>query len=79
MYPLKRNRRLRSSEAIRSMVREQQLAPSDFIVPLFVVEGSDIKEEIASMPELLSNEFRAFEKRSSRALEHGTTNGIAFC
>ena len=51
MYPLKRNRRLRSSEAIRSMVREQQLAPSDFIVPLFVVEGSDIKEEIASMPD----------------------------
>jgi len=33
------------------MVREQQLAPSDFIVPLFVVEGSDIKEEIASMPD----------------------------
>ncbi|MBT4904330.1 MAG: porphobilinogen synthase [Flavobacteriaceae bacterium] len=51
MYPLKRNRRLRSSEAIRSMVREQQLAPSDFIVPLFVVEGSDVKEEIASMPD----------------------------
>ena len=51
MYPLKRNRRLRSSEAIRGMVREQQLAPSDFIVPLFVVEGSDVKEEIASMPD----------------------------
>jgi porphobilinogen synthase len=51
MYPIKRNRRLRSSEAIRSMVREQQLAPSDFIVPLFVVEGSDVKEEIASMPD----------------------------
>lgn len=51
MYPLKRNRRLRSSEAIRSMVREQQLAPSNFIVPLFVVEGSDVKEEIASMPD----------------------------
>jgi len=33
------------------MVREQQLAPSDFIVPLFVVEGSDVKEEIASMPD----------------------------
>ena len=33
------------------MVREQQLVPSDFIVPLFVVEGSDVKEEIASMPD----------------------------
>jgi len=33
------------------MVREHQLSPSDFIVPLFAVEGSDVKEEIASMPD----------------------------
>ena len=51
MYPIKRNRRLRSSEIVRSMVREHQLSPSDFIVPLFAVEGSDVKEEIASMPD----------------------------
>ena len=51
MYPIKRNRRLRSSEAVRSMVREQQLSPTDFIVPLFAVEGSDVKEELASMPD----------------------------
>ena len=51
MYPIKRNRRLRSSEAVRSMVREQQLSPTDFIVPLFAVEGSDVKEEITSMPD----------------------------
>ncbi|MDB9779837.1 porphobilinogen synthase [Flavobacteriaceae bacterium] len=51
MYPIKRNRRLRSSEAVRSMVREQQFSPTDFIVPLFAVEGSDVKEEIASMPD----------------------------
>lgn len=51
MYPIKRNRRLRSSEVVRSMVREHQLSPSDFIVPLFAVEGSDVKEEIASMPD----------------------------
>ena len=51
MYPIKRNRRLRSSEAVRSMVREQQLSPTNFIVPLFAVEGSDVKEEITSMPD----------------------------
>ena len=51
MYPLKRNRRLRSSEVIRSLVREQYLSPNDFIVPLFIVEGSNIKEEIISMPD----------------------------
>ncbi|MDI9308818.1 MAG: porphobilinogen synthase [Limnohabitans sp.] len=50
MFPLRRNRRLRTNEAIRSLVRETIMSPSDFIVPLFVVEGKNIKEEIASMP-----------------------------
>ena len=46
----KRNRILRQSPAIRSMVSETNLTPSDFIVPLFIVEGTNLKEEIASMP-----------------------------
>ncbi|MDR9457564.1 MAG: porphobilinogen synthase [Salegentibacter sp.] len=50
MYPLSRNRRLRTNEAVRSLVRETAITPDDFIVPLFVVEGKNIKEEIASMP-----------------------------
>ncbi len=50
MYPLNRNRRLRSSKAIRSLVRETIITPDDFLVPLFVVEGKGIKEEISSMP-----------------------------
>lgn len=50
MYPLRRNRRLRTNEAIRNLVRETILTPGDFLVPLFVVEGHDVKEEIPSMP-----------------------------
>jgi len=50
MFPLIRNRRLRSSEAIRSLVRENILTPSDFLVPVFVTGGKNVKEEIASMP-----------------------------
>jgi porphobilinogen synthase len=50
MFPLIRNRRLRSSEAIRNLVRETLITPGDFLVPLFVVEGKGVKEEIASMP-----------------------------
>ncbi len=50
MYPLRRNRRLRASAAIRSMVQETIISPNDFIVPLFIVEGKGVKEEIASMP-----------------------------
>lgn len=51
MYPLNRNRRLRKTEAIRSLTRETCLSPNDFIVPLFVVEGKGIKENITSMPD----------------------------
>ncbi|WP_299127052.1 porphobilinogen synthase [uncultured Winogradskyella sp.] len=50
MFPIRRNRRLRTNEAIRSLVRETIIAPNDFLVPLFVVEGKGKKEEIASMP-----------------------------
>lgn len=51
MYPLRRNRRLRTNDSIRHLVRETILTPSDFLVPLFVVEGKGIREEIASMPD----------------------------
>ena len=51
MYPLRRNRRLRTNDAIRSLVRENNITPNDFLVPLFVVEGMGVKEEIASMPD----------------------------
>ena len=50
MYPLIRNRRLRSNAAIRRLVRETVLSPDDFLVPLFVVEGKGVKEGIPSMP-----------------------------
>ena len=50
MYPLRRNRRLRANESIRSLVRETIITPNDFFVTLFVVEGKGVKEEIDSMP-----------------------------
>ena len=50
MHQLKRNRRLRVNESIRSLVRENHISENDFIVPLFVVDGKGIKEEILSMP-----------------------------
>ena len=50
MYLQRRNRILRQSQAIRSMVAETILTPNDFIVPLFINEGQNYKEEISSMP-----------------------------
>lgn len=69
MYPLRRNRRLRTNDAIRSLVRETIITPNDFLVPLFVVEGKGIKQEIASMPnyyryslDLLEHEVKSLWK-----------------
>ncbi len=50
MYLQKRNRILRGTAAIRSMVAETILSPNDFIAPLFIDEGENIQREIASMP-----------------------------
>ena len=47
---LYRPRRLRTSAGIRSMVRETQLSVQDFVYPIFVVPGINIKKEIPSLP-----------------------------
>jgi porphobilinogen synthase len=50
MFPLHRGRRLRTNESIRSLVRETSLSPTDFMFPMFIAEGENVKVEIPSMP-----------------------------
>ncbi len=49
-FPIQRLRRLREQDSLRRMVRETSLSVSDMIYPLFVMEGRDRRDEIASMP-----------------------------
>lgn len=49
MHLIRRNRILRQSPAIRAMVAETILRPADFIAPLFITEGTNVREEISSM------------------------------
>jgi porphobilinogen synthase len=49
-FPVHRMRRLRASEALRSLVRETRLAPTQFILPLFACPGEGVRREISSMP-----------------------------
>ena len=49
-FPLHRPRRLRASEPIRRLVRETTLAPSNLVLPLFIVEGEGVRKQISSMP-----------------------------
>ena len=46
----KRHRRLRQNATMRSLVRENFIRLEDFIYPIFVIEGNNIKNEISSMP-----------------------------
>ncbi len=78
MYPLRRNRRLRTNEAMRSLVRETAITPNDFIAPLFVVEGKNKKEEIASMPNYFRFSLDLLEKEVKELWSLGIKSVLLF-
>jgi porphobilinogen synthase len=49
-FPINRLRRTRRTAGLRGLVRETELSPSDFIYPIFVIAGEDVRNPIASMP-----------------------------
>ncbi len=49
-FPIHRPRRLRRTERLRNLVRENHLRPAGFVYPMFVCPGSNVHEEISSMP-----------------------------
>jgi porphobilinogen synthase len=49
-FPAHRPRRLRRSEALRSLVRENRLTTAGLIYPMFVCHGTNIRQEVSSMP-----------------------------
>jgi porphobilinogen synthase len=69
-FPLHRPRRLRRTEALRRMVRETTLSPSDFVYPLFVMEGKGERRPIASMPGIfnLTVDSAVAEAKAARGL-----------
>ena len=73
-----RNRRLRTGEAIRSLVRETNLSPNDFIVPLFVVEGDNVKEEIKSMPNYYRFSLDLLKKEVKELWDLGLKSVLVF-
>ena len=65
-FPVHRPRRLRSSPAVRSLVRETDLTVDRLIYPLFVVPGRDVVEPVPSMPGV---EHRSVDRTVERARE----------
>ena len=64
--PFARLRRLRRSKGLRRLVRETTLSPSDFVYPLFVLHGQDVREEISSMP---GQHHRSLDRLAAEAQE----------
>ena len=78
MFPIIRNRRLRANESIRRLVRETIITPDDFLVPLFVVEGKGIQEEIASMPNYYRLSLDNIEKEVKELWKMGLCSVLLF-
>jgi porphobilinogen synthase len=74
----RRPRRLRSSQNIRELVRETNLSAADFVKPLFVVNGENIREEISSMPDNYHLSLDQLQKEVERLLDLGIKAIILF-
>ena len=73
-----RPRRLRKTDAIRSLVRETRLAPENFVLPLFVCPGTGVRREISSMPGVYNLSIDETQKEVSAAYDLGVRSIILF-
>ncbi len=78
MYLQRRNRVLRKSAAIRSLVAETTLTPNDFIVPLFVDEGKGVTIPIPSMPDYYRYSLDLTIKEAKELWERGIKSVLLF-
>ncbi|UWQ43228.1 porphobilinogen synthase [Leisingera aquaemixtae] len=75
-FPAARLRRTRASQAIRNLVQENTLTPSDFIWPVFVRDGDGVEEPVASMPGVMR---RSVDKIAEAAVEAQALGIPAIC
>ncbi|MCG7334712.1 porphobilinogen synthase [Sporosarcina sp. ACRSM] len=74
----RRNRRLRNTHALRSMVRETVLRKEDFIYPIFVVEGENVKNPVSSMPGVYQFSLDRLAEEIDEVVELGIPSVILF-
>jgi porphobilinogen synthase len=77
-FPITRLRRLRRTEALRSLVRETRLTPESFIYPLFVCPGEGVRKEISSMPGVFNLSVDQAVKEAKEAHALGIPGVILF-
>src|SRR4051812_27389712 len=77
-FPLTRLRRLRRTEALRSMVRETRLTPENFVYPLFVCPGEGVRKEVRSMPGVFNLSVDEAVKEAAQTYALGVPSIILF-
>src|ERR671917_115128 len=77
-FPIQRLRRTRRTDALRGLVRETELSPSDFIYPIFVTAGEDVRNPIASMPGIFQLSINHVVEEAKRAHASGIPGVLLF-
>jgi porphobilinogen synthase len=77
-YPIHRPRRLRRTEALRALGRETKLSRDDFVLPLFVCSGTNVRREVSSMPGVFNLSVDETVKDASQAFDLGVRGVIVF-
>ena len=77
-FPLTRLRRLRRTEALRSLVRETRLSPDSLVYPLFVCPGEGVRKPVASMPGVCNLSVDALVEEARTAQKLGVSAVILF-
>ncbi|MEH7106650.1 porphobilinogen synthase [Bacillus sp. JJ1764] len=73
-----RHRRLRSSANMRALVRENHLRVEDFIYPLFIIEGENIRKEVSSMPGVFQVSMDNLQAEMEDVVAHGIKSVLLF-
>ncbi len=77
-FPQQRLRRTRRTSGLRSVVRETELSPKDFVYPIFVVAGEDVRNPIASMPGIFQLSINHAVEEANRAHALGIPGVLLF-
>ena len=75
---MRRMRRLRNSEAVRTLVRETRISAEELVYPVFVIEGENIKSPVYSMPGIYQYSIDRLREECDRVWESGVRNLLLF-
>ncbi|MDQ3716370.1 MAG: porphobilinogen synthase, partial [Actinomycetota bacterium] len=77
-FPVARGRRLRGAAALRRLVAQTSVGPSDLVLPLFVKEGIDEAAAVASMPGVVQHTVESLRKAAHDAVQAGVGGLLLF-